>query len=196
METGINSARVYYCCQTTPDKLRQVVRDMLTDLEAEQHQQRETLKKLQEEIKDLRKLLEKVVENSTESSVKETEHSRSVCDQLDENVEKMSEELKKLTDYYNNTELNETAGCEQGTGLNLPRQGEFTMDVNTLSSSERHGNATSPIDLKQSKSEGKFASCVFLQITYIWDRCSVALENYSLVWNCFHILVSVINSEI
>ena len=151
METGINSARGY-CCQTTPGKLRQV--------EAEQHQQRETLKKLQEEIKDLRKLLEKVVENSTESSVKETEHMRSVFDQLDEDVEKVSEELKKLTDYNNNTELNETAGCEQGTGFNLPRQGEFTMAVNTLSSSERRGKATLPVDLKQSKSEGKFAMCV------------------------------------
>lgn len=234
METRINRAR------TQSAKFRQVVRDMTAALEDEQHQHRETLKKLEEEIKDLRKLLllEKVVDGtkametrvqeiettlkllkeSTENSVKnavvqKTEHlMKSVCDQMEEDFrtlineifEKMSEEHKesvaKLTDYNNNAELQKTAGCEQGMCFNSPREGEFAMVVDTLSSSERQENATLPVDLKQSKSEGKFALRVFLQITNTWDQCvlmgpsykCVALENYSLVWKSFYIIFSII----
>jgi len=164
---------------------------MTTGIAEEQRQHREILKKVEEDMKDLRQLLEKqenavcgtkenmegrvqeientavkLLKQSYENNIimKETEHLRSACDQMDEAFEKVLEERNKLlaarlTDHNNNAELNETAGCEQGTG--------------TLSSSKSYENATSPVDLKQSKSEGKFAVRVFLQITNTLDRCSV-----------------------
>ena len=164
---------------------------MITVLEKEQRQQGKALQMLVDEMKNLRELLpEKVVdgtnametrvqkiettlelmkgnENSLKNAVVETtEHLRSMCDQMDEDFkvfieifEKISENkelVAKLTDYNNNVELKENSGCEQG-------QGEFTMGVNNLSSSERQENATSPIDLKQSESEGKFScsACIY-----------------------------------
>lgn len=120
METELNRARTHSA------KMRQVVSVMTTGLEEEQHKNRETLKKLGEEIKDLHELLMAKVEDgkkaletrvqeiettikqlkeSIENSVKEvvvekTELLGKVCDQMDEDLRFLKEGFEKMSEEH------------------------------------------------------------------------------------------------